>query len=218
MPHELRELLSAGFLGAATVASAWCAYQAALWSGEQVRRLAQAATAHFQSVQSTSEWHVLTSIDVNTFLSYLHDDARGDRNMADYTRDHARPEFRPALDEWIAERQAGHEPRDIPLKSPRYRPAAAAAAAALNDEANAATMAANKATEYGDLFVLHTVMFSVALFFLGIASVAYFRAVGSAMSVLGAVVVILSTLSMARLRRAPSAPHRSALQEARASR
>ena len=138
--------------------------------------------------------------------------------MAEYARGHARPEFRAALDDWIAEGQAGREPRDLPFNSPRYRLGAAAAAAALNNQANAATMAANKATEYADLFVLHTVMFAVALFFLGTASVAYFRAVGMAMSLLGAAVVVLSTLSMARLPRAPSGPRRSNLQEARAER
>ena len=210
MPQEpLRELLSTGLLGAATLASAWCAYQAALWSGEQTRRLTEAAAAHFQSLRSTSEWHVLTSIDVSTFLSYLHDDVRGDRRMADYTREHARPEFRPALEDWIAERQAGREPPELPFHSLRYRPGAAVAAAALNDQANAATMAANRANEHADLFVLHTVMFAIALFFLGTASVAHFRAVRWAMSGLGAVAVILSTLSMARLPRARSAPRRS---------
>jgi hypothetical protein len=37
--HERSDLLSAGLLAAATVASAWCAYQAALWSGDQLRGL-----------------------------------------------------------------------------------------------------------------------------------------------------------------------------------
>jgi hypothetical protein len=215
MLHELRELFSAGLLGAATVASAWCAYQAALWNGEQTRSLVQASTAYFQSLQSTSEWHVLTSIDVSTFLSYLHEDLRGEGKLAEYIRGHARPEFRPALDDWIAERQAGREPGDLPFNSSHYRLGAAVAAGDLNNQANAATIAANKATEYADLFVLHTVMFAVALFFLGTASVAHVRAVGLAMSVLGTLAVILSALSMARLPRAPSAPGRSDLKKAR---
>ena len=138
--------------------------------------------------------------------------------MAEYARGHARPEFRPALDDWIAEGQAGREPRELPFTRRATGWGAAAAAAALNNQANAATMAANKATEYADFFVLHTVMFAVALFFLGTASVAYFRAVGMVDVVLGAVVVVLSTLSMARLPRAPSGPRRSDLREARANR
>ena len=107
---------------------------------------------------------------------------------------------------WTSALPRRREPHDIPLISPRYRPRAAAAAAALNDAANAATIAANDANANADLFVLHTVMFAIALFFLGTASVVHFRAMRWAMSVLGAVAVVLSTLSMTRLPRAPRLP------------
>jgi ribosomal protein S18 acetylase RimI-like enzyme len=78
-------------------------------------------------------------------------------------------------------------------------------------------VAANEANGYGDLFVLHTVMFSMALFFLGTSSAARRRGFQRMMLLLGALLLVLSTISMARLPRAPSAPRRSDLQKARAN-
>jgi hypothetical protein len=131
---------------------------------------------------------------------------RTDVASAEYLRQHARPEFRSALDSWIAEREGGREPRELPFKSPRYRLEPVSLAAQLNGQASAATTAANEANGRSDLFVLHTVMFAVGLFFLGMSSSVHRRAVGRVMLLLGALVVILSTISMARLPRAPSAP------------
>ena len=49
------DILSATLMAAATVESAWCAYQAALWTGNQIRALAEASAAQFDSVREMSE-------------------------------------------------------------------------------------------------------------------------------------------------------------------
>ena len=168
--HDRADVWSAVLLAAATVASAWCAYQATLWSGNQLRQLATANSAHFQSLRDDNLASAAELVDVGTFLNLIESDARGNHQMASYIREHARAEFQPTLDDWFERRRAGHEPPGLPFAQPSYRLAAEERSEVSLREANAATKAANEANDHGDLFVLHTVLFASALFFLGSAS------------------------------------------------
>jgi hypothetical protein len=212
--HDRADIWSAILLAAATVASAWCAYQASLWSGDQLRELATANAAHFESLRDDNLATSARMMDVSTFLNLIESDARGDHKMALYIREHARPEFRPVLQDWFERRQAGHEPPGLPFQQPNYRLAAQERAEVSLTKANAATQAANRANDHGDLFVLHTVLFAIALFFLGSASSAGRHFIRKTMLVLGTLVFVLTVLSMMRLPRAPTAPRPGALRAA----
>jgi hypothetical protein len=209
-------IASAVLLAAATVGSAWCAYQATLWGGEQIRSLAGANTAHFESLRKTASANVSVLIDVSTFLSYMQNKARGDDKLAEFIRTHARKEFRPILEAWIAEQKPGVEPTDLPFKPPRYQVTDTRAAEVLEQQAAQGIERSNNANANGDLFVLHTVMFALALFFLGATSAARRLALRRIMLGLGGLVFTLSMISMARLPRAPSESrqkHQSALEQ-----
>jgi hypothetical protein len=201
--HDEVEIGAAILLAAATAASAWCAFQAALWSGDETRQLAKANSAHFDALRQSNEANVLTLVDVDTFLSYLDHSARGDTKTVDFIRGHARPEFRPALDDWIREREAGRDPQTLPFKSPRYRRTADDAARALEHDAEIATDRANSANGRADIYVLYTVLFAMVLFFLGTASSARRSGIRRVMAALGALVFAASVLTMLRLPRAP---------------
>jgi hypothetical protein len=213
--RDATEIVTAGLLAAATVASAWCAYQAALWGGEQTRKLATANSEHFESLEKTSDADVAVIVDVTTFINILESEARGDRRMADTIATHARPAFRPTLEHWLGERRAGREPADLPFHPPGYTLAAREAAKELEQKADQATQTANTANSYSDLFVLHTVLFAMAMFFLGSSSAARSRGVRRAMMVLGALILVLTVISMASLPRAPGAPSRAEMRAAR---
>jgi hypothetical protein len=213
--HERADLVSAGLLAAATVASAWCAYQAALWSGDQLRGLADSNAAYYESLRLDSDANAAQLIDVGTFLNLVAAESRDDRKTADYIRTHARPEFRPALDAWLARREAGKDGERLPFDGPGYVLSARAKADEYRQQATVATQAANEANDHSDLFVLHTVLFATALFFLGSSASAQRRAIRRTMMAVGALVLILSVLSMVRLPRAPTAPGRGDLKAAR---
>jgi hypothetical protein len=213
--HDRADVWSAVLLAAATVASAWCAYQAALWGGDQLRQLATANAAHFKSLRDDNVASASRLIDVGTFLNVIESDTRGDHQIASYIIEHARPEFRATLEDWFERRRAGHEPVELPFAQPSYRLAAEERAEVSLREANAAIKAANEANGHGDLFVLHTVLFASALFFLGSASSASRRFLRKSMLVLGTAVFVLTVLSMIRLPRAPTAPRPSDLRAAR---
>ena len=75
--QDAGEVVTAGLLAVATVASAWCAYQAALWSGDQTRDLAKANNAHFLSLRASNDANVALLVDVTTFINYIESEARG---------------------------------------------------------------------------------------------------------------------------------------------
>jgi hypothetical protein len=205
-------VITAALLALASLASAWCTYQAGLWGGEQTRSLAEAAAKDFEALQKSSEAQVLQLVDISTFSSYVQTSASGERKVAEYFREHARPGFQPALDSWIAERAGGREPPDLPFKSPLYRLEPADQAVKLNGQAKVARTASDEANENGDHFVLQTVMFAMALFFLGTSSSSRHRTVQKVMLVLGAVILLFSAISMLRLPRVSAAPHASDLR------
>jgi hypothetical protein len=184
------------------VASAWCAYQSALWNGEQIRAMAKSNEAHFASLRKWSVANSMLLIDVGTFLNFVEDHARGAVQASEYVRRHARPEFRPVLEAWIADVQTKRDGAELPFKRPEYNLREAREAEALDRQAAVSLNQANEANANGDLFVMHTVFFALALFFLGAAAQASHRLVRRSMLVFGALAFLLASLSMSRIPRA----------------
>jgi hypothetical protein len=197
-------VVSGVLLALATTASAWCAYQSSLWNGEQTRALAGANTAQFEALRDVSAATKDVIVDVTTFLDYVHDVARGDDKVAGYLRRHARAEFKPALERWIAATDSGRIEAPLPFTSSDYRVGAMKRAEALQARAAELTTTANDANETSDRFVLHTVLFAMALFFLGTSGQALNRIVRRATLGLGAVVLVVGLISMSRIPRASS--------------
>jgi hypothetical protein len=207
MPNEPRardpiELVGWVLLTLATVGSAWCAYQASLWNGVQIRNLALASTAQFASVRRTSTVNRNVSIDVGTFLAYVEGDLHGDTRITQFLRAHARPEFKPALEAWIAREAQARGQAPNPFALPEYRLADQEAASALEAQAASNLAASNEANNTGDLYVLHTVFFALSLFFFGATSEARRSGMRYAVLGFGALLFTVTVLSVLRLPRA----------------
>jgi hypothetical protein len=197
------EITSWVLLAAATVASAWCAYQASLWNGGQMRSTSRAGVAQFASSRKMSIVNREVMVDVGTYLNYVEADLRGEAALAAFLRGHARPDFKPALEAWIAKKKATR-PEDLPnpFALPEYRPPELAEVAHLDDEARKDLDEANRANKNSDGYVLHTVLFALSLFFLGGTSELGQRGARRAMLVLGSFVLLLTVISVLRLPRA----------------
>jgi hypothetical protein len=110
-----------------------------------------------------------------------------------------RPEFKPAVDAWIATRpRTNASAPPTPFAMPEYKVAAAAEAARLEQRAEEQSAAARQANQRSDNYVLMTIVFATVLFFAGISSkMDTFRArtlllgVGTTLLV-GAVIVVLT--------------------------
>jgi hypothetical protein len=200
--HDGVEVLSWALLAAATVGSAWCAYQESLWSGEQARSSARATVTQFESSRRTTIANRNLTIDVATFLDYLAADLHGDAKVAAFLREHARAELKPALEAWIADKANARVDLPTPFARPQYRLADQEDATALDARATAEILAANAANAHADVYGLYTVLFALSLFFLGATSTVRHRGMRRAMLVFGALIFTLSVVSLAQQPRA----------------
>jgi hypothetical protein len=196
------ELSSWVLLAAATVASAWCAYQASLWNGEQMRAMSRSGVAQFASAREMSNVNREVMIDVGTYLNFVAADLRGETGLATFLRTNARPEFKPALESWIVKKRTEHANLPTPFTLPEYHISERDKMAQLDEQARKDIEEANAANQSSDGYVLHTVLFALSLFFLGGTSQMRRQGPRRAMLILGSLVLLVTVISMARLPRA----------------
>jgi hypothetical protein len=140
------ELISVLLLALTTLATAWCGYQAARWSGEQSQHYARASAIRINARQA------------------------GDKRLATIYQRRFRPEFDPAFRAWLAQRPFTN-PRAIPgpLYMPQYRLADLALSAKLDATADALYTEGTDAKSNDDRYIFATVFFAAVLFFAGIS-------------------------------------------------
>jgi hypothetical protein len=191
------ELIAAIMLSIATVVTAWSAYQATRWSGDQAESYTRASATRTESVRNSTLANRQILIDVDTFLNWLDAIQSGDRELADDIHARMREEFLPAFDAWLATAPARTIPEGTPFVLPEYRLAAEEEAKRLETEAATLFEEGNESNRVGDDFVLAAVLFASVLFFSGLAGTFdSFRAqvflliLGGLMLLVGAVIVV----------------------------
>src|SRR4051812_25645616 len=118
------ELGAVLLLALTTLATAWCGYQAARWSGEQSQHYARASATRIKAQQASTRAGQLRIEDLLYFNGWLEARETGDSQLATIYRRRFRPEFMPAYRAWIAQRPFTN-PHAIPgpLYMPQYRSA-----------------------------------------------------------------------------------------------
>jgi hypothetical protein len=188
------ELIAAILLSAATVITAWSAYQATRWSGEQAEGYTRASALRTESVRAFTVANRQIQIDVQTFIGWLDATVEGDQVLADDIQDRMREEFRPAFDAWLAEAPAGEIPPGTPFERDEYTLAAVEESDELEAKAAAAFEDGREANEIGDNFVLAAVLFASVLFFAGLAGTFDSRRAQVILLVLGGVVFAIGSV------------------------
>ncbi len=191
------ELIAAIMLSIATVVTAWSAYQATRWSGDQAEDYTSASATRTESVRASTEANRQILIDVATFLNWLDAEQSGDHALADDIHARMRKEFLPAFDAWLATAPAGSIPDGTPFELPEYRLAAEERAKRLEAKAAALFEDGNESNEVGDDFVLAAVLFASVLFFSGLAGTfdslraqLFLLILGGVMLLVGTVIVV----------------------------
>jgi hypothetical protein len=197
-------LVASALLAATTVASAWCAFQSSVWHGVERGNLAVWSAAQFTASRRVTALNRDVAVDVGTFTSYVAADLRGDRKVALFLRAHARHELRPALEGWIRDLETTGVAEPLPFGRPEYRPAAEVEVEELDASVLSNLKLANQANHTAELFVLHTVLFALALFFLGSMGQANRTGVRNVMFACGTIILAVTTVSMFRLPRGTS--------------
>jgi hypothetical protein len=110
-------------------------------------------------------------IDVATYVQWVDAYWQQDEELASFYYRRFRPEFRPAVDAWIATRPLQNPRAPLtPFAMPEYRSAATAATTALEGKADAESLQAQANVRRADRYTLCVVMFALALFFAGIST------------------------------------------------
>jgi hypothetical protein len=184
-------------LSIATVVTAWSAYQATRWSGDQAENYTQASATRTESVRNSTLANRQILIDVDTFLNWLDAMQSGDPDLADDIHDRMREEFLPAFNAWLATAPAGTIPDGTPFELPEYRLAAEQEAKRLETEAATLFKEGNESNRVGDDFVLAAVLFASVLFFSGLAGTfdslraqLFLLILGGLMLVIGTIIVL----------------------------
>jgi hypothetical protein len=190
--EERVEVVAAVLLSLATVLSAWGAYQATRWSGEQANNYAESAALRAESGRHGTIASRQIEIDVQTYIAWVDAKAQGDDRLADFYVERFRPEFLPAFAAWRLGPATGAEglPAGTPFDLPEYVIAEQQIANDLFARADAALAEAQRDNQISDNFVLTAVLFASVLFFAGIA--ARFRPQWIRWGMLGVAVVVFS--------------------------
>jgi len=165
------DLLSTVLLAVAAVATAWATYQSAHWRSEQALAGNRSTAARVQANRAAGVANRQIVIDVETFTQWVNAYASGNTKLADFYFRRFRPEFRPAVNAWIATKPLKNPRAPLtPFAMPQYRSAALAEADRLEAKGAAQSKEAQTRVEQADRYTLCVVLFATALFFAGIST------------------------------------------------
>lgn len=159
------ELSAVILLSLATLATAWSGYQAALWSGIQSQRFAQASALRVRAEErsvAAGQLHLGDLMLVNGWFNAIES---GNPKLASDYRRRFRPAFQPVFSAWLALHPLTNPSAPPgPTFMPQYRLAPSAAAAAFNARADQHFTEGTHAQSNGDRHILSTVFFAAVLF------------------------------------------------------
>jgi hypothetical protein len=177
------DLVVAVVLAVAALMTAWSAYQSAKWGSVQSASYSAAGAARTESSRASTLAGQQLIIDVQLFTDWLEalEEEEGQVLSSEYTPDpeaysgflyaRFRPEFRPAVQAWLAEDPATNvDAPPSPFAMEEYVQAARVEALDLEETADAAAARALSAIDRKDSYVLVTVMCSSVLFLGGVGS------------------------------------------------
>jgi hypothetical protein len=164
------DVTAAVLLALATVATAWSGYQAARWNGEQAKAGGRANATRIESTRAAGLANTQTQLDVGTFIEWVNAYAHKETALAKFYFDRFRPEFRPAVEAWVATKPLTNPSAPLtPFRMPQYRLAEQAKADLLQAESEQWALLARSYIQRSTNYVLGVVLFAAALFFAGMS-------------------------------------------------
>ncbi|RFA30626.1 hypothetical protein CAI21_03660 [Alkalilimnicola ehrlichii] len=164
------ELISAILLSIATVGTAWCSYQSAVWGGIQAFKLSDANRLSRESIMQRLEANQEALLEAGHLAEFIDARVRGDDALAQFYYHRFRPAMREAVDAWLAtDPFEDAAAPTTPFEMPQYDSDFVHRADALESESARVHDAAAEANHRSDMYLLATVMLASVLFFAGIA-------------------------------------------------
>lgn len=169
------ELLAAVVLSLATLASAWCGFQASSWGAVYSHESRTANSERFEAARQSETANRQISSDLLIFSTWLEATVNEQTVLAAEIEARFLPHFRPAFDAWVALpiENGMHVPAGTPFDRPEFVLSAQSEADAASARADDAVIAADDASATSARYVLNSVLFASVLFLAGIASKLY---------------------------------------------
>lgn len=165
------EVLTVVLLGVATVASAWCAYQASRWNGIETDEARATTEARVEQARLFATGTQVGSYDSNVLLAYAQAVAADQATLAEFIRTTLmRPEFEPVLETWEQEVEADTAQLSPIPANEDYTAALFAGANAAEQSAVEASARAADAGSNAEAYLMTTLFMASALFFAGVVS------------------------------------------------
>lgn len=194
-------LAAAIILSAATLASAWCGFQASVWNSVYSAESRTANVARLEAARQSAVADRQQSTDVLLFTTWFEAEVNGQQQLADEVVLRFQVHFVPAFEAWRAlpAGRDGHLPDGSPFERPEYTLPSQAAIDNAYTRATAAITTADAAGATATRYVLSTVLFASVLFLAGIADKLTNKRVAHAVVVVAGVTLIGAVTTLATL-------------------
>lgn len=171
MRESRLDLIATVLLALATVATAWSGYQASRWNGEQAKVAGRTNGLRILAARAQGLAQTQTQIDVATFSSWADAYARKETELADFYFKRFRPEFKPAVEAWVATRPLKNPQAPLtPFAMPQYKLGATADANRLDAQAAVGAAQVQSYIQRSTNYVFAAVLFATTLFFAGMST------------------------------------------------
>jgi hypothetical protein len=185
------EFFGALVMSLATVATAWCAYQAALWGGDESRLYFEALSTRAEVGQLQSEALLKTGFQAGLFVEYAAAVSQDNDDLAEFLVRRFPPELKTATEAWLAADPLDNPTAPLsPFDMPEYRLPEQDAAQKAEQRSVEEFETALEADEHADNYVLLTVIFATVLFFSGISGKFQWQVIDAAVLTFGVLVLL----------------------------
>ena len=169
--HALFEPIALLLLSLATVGTAWCSFEAAVWGGVSQRTMNLSAVAGRRAAASELQSLQLTLVDVLLFSQYVNARAGSNETLAQFYTDRFRGEAKTAFAAWIATQPFENPNAPAhPFVTNLYQPRLLESARVAEAESQQLWQQAGEAGRTSRSYVLITVLLASALFCGGTAA------------------------------------------------
>ncbi len=189
--RQWMDLLSAVLMAAATIGTAWSAYQSSLWEGEQIRHQSRSTSAIVRVGKLSNLAVQRTSVHVNLFVAWLSAFHTGDTRTADFLFTRFPEPLKAAASAWWATNPLTNaEAPASPFDMPEYVLPERRDADRWEETSNRESAAADRAGEISSRYLLFTIIFASVLFFGGVGGKFRSQMIDLSILVLGALTLL----------------------------
>jgi len=191
------DLLSSALMAAATVATAYSAYQSSLWNSEYARHKSTSTTATIKAAELSNLALQRTGMHVSLFVQWVAAARDGKGETADFLLARLPEPLGAVTREWWASNPLTNpQAAASPFELPGYRIREREESVQWAETAERASDAAERASATSNRYLLFTIVFASVLFFAGISGKFGLQAIDVAVLVLGLLTLLVGVTVM----------------------